>query len=178
MLVQSFFLLLCPLSLWSSIHLLSSGLVSTCWPSALWHFQKQKAIKYKHGVCVCMCVSFFLIFPLSFDSFLVCFESYWDAWKATQSWDKLLIVDSFIKAPRCPHTWHFLTLNSHGTDTNALVSSKHVNKLGRVGGPLALKKEQASVQVLTELAWKHQQVHRRKCVCVFGFAWGNIPPDF
>lgn len=33
--------------------------IQTCWASALWHFQKQKAIKYKHGV---------LIFLLSFDS--------------------------------------------------------------------------------------------------------------
>lgn len=26
--------------------------IQTCWPSALWHFQKQKAIKYKHAVSV------------------------------------------------------------------------------------------------------------------------------
>lgn len=34
--------------------------IQTCWPSALWHFQKQKAIKYKRGVSV----HFF--FPWSF----------------------------------------------------------------------------------------------------------------
>lgn len=34
--------------------------IQTCWPSALWHFQNQKAIKYKHGVSV----HFF--FPWSF----------------------------------------------------------------------------------------------------------------
>lgn len=86
--------------------------------------------------CVCF---FFLIFLLSFDSFLFCLETYWDACIAKQSCDELLIDDSFIKAPCCTRTWHFLTLNLQRTDTNALMSFKLVYKLGRVGGPLALK---------------------------------------
>lgn len=59
---------------------------------------------------------------------------------AKQSCDELLIDDSFIKALCCTRTWHFLTLNLQRTDTNALMSFKLVYKLGRVCGPLALKK--------------------------------------
>lgn len=43
--------------------------IPTCWPSALWHFQKQKAIKYKHAVSV----RFF--FPWSFCFHLILFSS-------------------------------------------------------------------------------------------------------
>lgn len=124
---------------------------------------------------------FFLIFLLSFDSFLFCLETYWDACMAEKSCDELLIVDSFIKAPRRTRTWHFLTLNLQRTDTNALMLFKLVYKLRRVGGTSCFKKgrkKKPDVQVLTDLAWKHQQAHSRKCVCVddcvFGFAWGNV----
>lgn len=116
----------------SPILLPSSGPVETCWPSALWHFQKQKAIKYKHGVSLCF---FFTNSLLTFDSFLFCSEAYWDGCIAKQSCDELLIDDSFIKAPCCTRTWHFLTLNLQRTDTNAFMSFKLVYKLGRVCGP-------------------------------------------
>lgn len=73
---------------------------------------------------------------------------------AKQSCDELLIDDSFIKAPCYTRTWHFSTLNLQRTDTNALMSSKLVYKLGRAGRPFTLKEEKGKrpdVQVLTEL---------------------------
>lgn len=122
-----------------------------------------------------MCVSFFLIFLLSFDSFLFCLETYWDACIAKQSCDELLIDDSFIKAPCCTRTWHFLTLNLQRTDTNALMSFKLVYKLGRVGGPLALKNTTSRFwQTWPESIYECRGESASVCMTVFGFAWGNI----
>lgn len=123
---------------------------------------------------------FFLIFLLSFDSFLFCLETYWDACIAKQSSDELLIDDSFIKAPCCTRTWHFLTLSLQRTDTNACMLFKLVYKLGRVGGPLALKKKAQTWRPGTDRpglkASTSAEERVRLCVydCVFGFAWGNI----
>lgn len=123
-----------------------------------------------------MSVSFFLIFLLSFDSFLFCLETYWDACIAKQSCDELLIHDRFIKAPCCTRTWHFLTLNLQRTDTNALVSSKVVYKLGWVSGPFALKIWHPGTDRTALKASRSAEEKVCLCVwlCVFGFAWGNI----
>lgn len=88
------------------------------------------------------------------------------------SCDELLIDDSFIKALCCTRTWHFLPQNSQRTDSNAFMSFKLVYKLGQVCGPRALKKKYPVVQVLTDVAWKHREMQRKKCVwlCV----WENL----
>lgn len=126
-----------------------------------------------------MSVSFSLIFLLSSDSFLFCLETYWDACIAKQGCDELLIHDSFIRAPCCTRTWHFLTLNLQRTDTNALMSSKVVYKLGRVSGPFALERgkkcpgtDRTALKASTGA--EEKECDDCVCVCVLGFAWGNI----
>lgn len=122
--------------------------------------------------CVCF---FFLIFLLSFDSFLFCLETYWEACIARQSCDELLIGDSFIEAPCCTRTWHFLTLNLQRTDTNALMSFKLVYKLERVGGPRAVKNTTSRYwQTWPESIYECGEESVSVCMTVFGFAWGNV----
>lgn len=84
---------------------------------------------------------------------------------------------------RCyTRTWHFSTLNLQRTDTNVLMSSKLVYKLGRVGGPFALKKKtknNLTSRYTDRTAPKApMNVQENVCLCewlyVFGFAWGNI----
>lgn len=98
-------------------------------------FQQQEAIKYKHGVCE------FLFSRLSASIcffFLLDSETYWDACIAKQIRAELFIDDSLIKAPCRTRTWRFLTVDLQRTDTNALMSSKLVYKLGQVCGPFLL----------------------------------------
>lgn len=130
---------------------------------------------------MCVCVSF-LSFLLSFYSLLICLETYWDGCIAKQSCDELLIGDSFIRAPCYTRSWHFSALNLQRPDTNALMLSKRVYKLGQVGRLFPLK------TTTTTKTWRpgtdrmalkvSTSAEEKVCLCVwlyvFGFAWGNI----
>lgn len=130
---------------------------------------------------MCVCVSF-LSFLLSFYSLLICLETYWDGCIAKQSCDELLIDDSFIRAPCYTRSWHFSALNLQRPDTNALMSSKRVYKLGQVGRPFPLK------TTTTTKTWRPgtdrmalkvpTSAEEKVCLCVwlyvFGFAYTRL----
>lgn len=95
---------------------------------------------------------------------------------AKQSCDELLIDDWFIKALCCTRTWHFSTLNLQRTDTNAFMSSKLVYKLKWGGGCFCFEEK------LMSRYWQSCPERADVCMkrkwallCMFGFAWGNIP---
>lgn len=106
---------------------------------------------------------------------------------AEQSCDELLIDDSFIKAPCCTHTWHFLTLNLQRTDTNALMFQTCL-QIGASWQSSRLKKKKKK-ENLTSRYWqtwpesidgrKRQKV--RLCVCIRPCVWVCMrehTPDF